>query len=113
MTTTCVTRAFGSAERAGFEPAVGFNPYAALAKRCFRPLSHLSGVPRVRVLILARPVPSDNGPAAFERRPAVRPGRCRPSKPSNLHNSAVSEPITAATVPVPQWAFRGRVAGRL
>jgi integrase len=31
-----------SAERAGFEPAVGFDPYAALAKRCFRPLSHLS-----------------------------------------------------------------------
>jgi hypothetical protein len=31
------------AERAGFEPAVGFDPHAALAKRCFRPLSHLSG----------------------------------------------------------------------
>ncbi len=30
------------AERAGFEPAVGFDPYAALAKRCYRPLSHLS-----------------------------------------------------------------------
>ncbi len=30
------------AERAGFEPAVRFYPYAALAKRCFRPLSHLS-----------------------------------------------------------------------
>jgi hypothetical protein len=30
------------AERAGFEPAVGFDPHAALAKRCFRPLSHLS-----------------------------------------------------------------------
>jgi hypothetical protein len=30
------------AERAGFEPAVQFDPYAALAKRCFRPLSHLS-----------------------------------------------------------------------
>ena len=30
-------------ERAGFEPAVRFYPYAALAKRCFRPLSHLSG----------------------------------------------------------------------
>jgi hypothetical protein len=30
------------AERAGFEPAVGFYPHAALAKRCFRPLSHLS-----------------------------------------------------------------------
>ncbi len=29
-------------ERAGFEPAVGFYPHAALAKRCFRPLSHLS-----------------------------------------------------------------------
>ncbi len=29
-------------ERAGFEPAVGFDPHAALAKRCFRPLSHLS-----------------------------------------------------------------------
>ena len=32
------------AERAGFEPAVGFYPHAALAKRCFRPLSHLSRV---------------------------------------------------------------------
>ncbi len=31
------------AERAGFEPAVGFYPHAALAKRCFRPLSHLTG----------------------------------------------------------------------
>ncbi len=30
------------AERAGFEPAEGFYPLAALAKRCFRPLSHLS-----------------------------------------------------------------------
>ena len=29
-------------ERAGFEPAVQFYPHAALAKRCFRPLSHLS-----------------------------------------------------------------------
>src|SRR4051812_31666389 len=37
----CECRLFG-AERAGFEPAVGFDPYAALAKRCFRPLSHLS-----------------------------------------------------------------------
>ena len=53
------------AERAGFEPAVGFDPYAALAKRCFRPLSHLSGgCGRVRVLILARPVSADNGPAS-------------------------------------------------
>src|SRR5262245_17591626 len=33
-----------SAERAGFEPAEGFDPLAALAKRCFRPLSHLSGL---------------------------------------------------------------------
>ena len=32
-------------ERAGFEPAVQFDPYAALAKRCFRPLSHLSDLP--------------------------------------------------------------------
>ena len=31
------------AERTGFEPAVGFDPYADLANRCFRPLSHLSG----------------------------------------------------------------------
>src|SRR5215203_961188 len=38
------TRAVWSAERAGFEPAVGFYPHAALAKRCFRPLSHLSNV---------------------------------------------------------------------
>lgn len=30
------------AERAGFEPAVGSKPYADLANRCFRPLSHLS-----------------------------------------------------------------------
>ena len=30
------------AERGGFEPPVGFYPHAALAKRCFRPLSHLS-----------------------------------------------------------------------
>ena len=33
-----------AAERAGFEPAVGFDPHAALAKRCYRPLSHLSGL---------------------------------------------------------------------
>jgi hypothetical protein len=31
-----------TAERAGFEPAVGFDTHAALAKRCYRPLSHLS-----------------------------------------------------------------------
>ncbi len=30
------------AERKGFEPLVQFYPYAALAKPCFRPLSHLS-----------------------------------------------------------------------
>ena len=29
-------------ERTGFEPAVGNEPYAELAIRCFRPLSHLS-----------------------------------------------------------------------
>ena len=33
----------GVAEREGFEPSIRFNPYDALAKRCFRPLSHLSG----------------------------------------------------------------------
>ena len=32
-----------STERGGFEPPVGFDPHAALAKRCYRPLSHLSG----------------------------------------------------------------------
>ena len=31
------------AEREGFEPSIRFDPYDALAKRCFRPLSHLSG----------------------------------------------------------------------
>lgn len=31
-----------TAERKGFEPLVQFYPHAALAKRCFRPLSHLS-----------------------------------------------------------------------
>ena len=30
------------AERTGFEPAVQYDPYADLANRCFRPLSHLS-----------------------------------------------------------------------
>ena len=30
------------AERAGFEPAVRYDPYDDLANRCFRPLSHLS-----------------------------------------------------------------------
>jgi hypothetical protein len=30
------------AVREGFEPSVGFNTYGALAKRCFRPLSHLT-----------------------------------------------------------------------
>jgi hypothetical protein len=29
-------------ERAGFEPAVRFNPYDGLANRSFRPLRHLS-----------------------------------------------------------------------
>ena len=32
------------AERAGFEPAVRCYSYADLANRCFRPLSHLSGL---------------------------------------------------------------------
>ena len=31
------------AEGGGFEPPVGFYSYGALAKRCFRPLSHPSG----------------------------------------------------------------------
>ena len=35
------------AERAGFEPAVEFNPYDDLANRCFRPLSHLSGAEKL------------------------------------------------------------------
>jgi hypothetical protein len=43
------TRGDDSAERAGFEPAVQFDPYAALAKRCYRPLSHLSGPPHPNV----------------------------------------------------------------
>src|SRR5213594_2107183 len=30
------------AERGGFEPPIGFNPYNGLANRRFRPLSHLS-----------------------------------------------------------------------
>ena len=38
----CCLRKSRGAERAGFEPAVRFDPHAALAKRCFRPLSHLS-----------------------------------------------------------------------
>ena len=33
-------------ERGGFEPPVKFDPHAALAKRCYRPLSHLSSVLR-------------------------------------------------------------------
>ena len=36
------------AERGGFEPPIGFNPYNGLANRRFRPLSHLSASgPRV------------------------------------------------------------------
>jgi hypothetical protein len=35
------------AERTGFEPAVGSEPYAELAIRCFRPLSHLSRSDRI------------------------------------------------------------------
>ena len=31
-----------SAVREGFEPSVAFLGYGALAKRCFRPLSHLT-----------------------------------------------------------------------
>jgi hypothetical protein len=30
------------AVREGFEPSVPFDRYGALAKRCFRPLSHLT-----------------------------------------------------------------------
>lgn len=30
------------AVREGFEPSVGFKAYGALAKLCFRPLSHLT-----------------------------------------------------------------------
>ena len=54
------------AERAGFEPAVGFYPHAALAKRCFRPLSHLSSSAAVPGLdvprILAVATYADNPP---------------------------------------------------
>src|SRR5438105_4862623 len=54
-----------SAERAGFEPAVGFDPHAALAKRCYRPLSHLSRMGR-----LPYPTP----PAAPFKTRRQRPG---------------------------------------
>jgi hypothetical protein len=37
------SQALKVAERGGFEPPVGFYSYNALAKRRFRPLSHLSG----------------------------------------------------------------------
>ena len=33
---------FGQAERTGFEPAEGFDPFTDLANRRFRPLSHRS-----------------------------------------------------------------------
>lgn len=39
-------------ERGGFEPPVEFDPHAALAKRCYRPLSHLSG-PFGRITFIA------------------------------------------------------------
>ena len=32
------------AVREGFEPSVPFDRYGALAKRCFRPLSHLTKI---------------------------------------------------------------------
>ena len=46
---------FSEAERAGFEPAVGFDTHAALAKRCYRPLSHLSGVEGPSRAVLPHP----------------------------------------------------------
>lgn len=44
----CSMQFIFAAERTGFEPAVGCYPYADLANRCFRPLSHLSGCPSDR-----------------------------------------------------------------
>ncbi len=35
------------AERVGFEPTVQFNPYDDLANRSFRPLRHLSEIPKI------------------------------------------------------------------
>jgi hypothetical protein len=40
-------------ERAGFEPAVRYYPHADLANRCFRPLSHLSGLASIHCIITA------------------------------------------------------------
>src|SRR4051812_32993885 len=42
------------AERTGFEPAVGFDPYICLANRRFRPLSHLSRRHECKPAIAAR-----------------------------------------------------------
>jgi hypothetical protein len=37
------------AETEGFEPSVRFNPYDALAKRWFQPLTHVSGCGERRI----------------------------------------------------------------
>jgi hypothetical protein len=97
------------AERAGFEPAVGFDPYAALAKRCFRPLSHLSGTrhhtphsgpwQRRRFLLASAAAIPDNHPA--RRRPPI------PGIPCNGFAPAVPievrEPRMADARPSPDW----------
>ncbi len=43
------------AERGGFEPPVGFDPYDGLANRSFRPLRHLSGTVCQTIFLLMYP----------------------------------------------------------
>ena len=59
------------AEREGFEPSIRFDPYDALAKRCFRPLSHLSGC-KVERGIKSGEAGGVNGFSAFPGRKALR-----------------------------------------
>ncbi len=59
-----------STERAGFEPAVGFDPHAALAKRCFRPLSHLSDLLVFRCFLAFQQIPT----FSLGRPDAAKPG---------------------------------------
>ena len=60
------------AVREGFEPSVGFKAYGALAKLCFRPLSHLT----LRVRKLPPPRRGVN-PETLHSRPQIRQGQPR------------------------------------
>jgi hypothetical protein len=82
-------------ERAGFEPAVGFNPYDGLANRSYRPLRHLST--RLTIADLPpkrKPLGQDRGRVAL--RMPRRPRRLYPNNVLDHPRHSFREELSVA-----------------